>query len=92
MKTAGLHTMYYGYRRNSKRLWRSGRLGNAFKNSIDYYARIPALRTFYDYVEGAINTIFAMLKASNVEDSPQKVKAQLSICYTDYPVGILAAI
>ena len=92
MNTSGIQTMYYGYRRNSKRLWRAGRLGNAFKNSIDYYARIPALRTFYDYVEGAIQTIFAMLKKPNVEDSPQKVKAQLSICYTDYPVGILAAI
>ncbi len=92
MNTAGTHTMYYGYRRNSKRLWRSGRLGNAFKSSIDYYARIPALRTFYDYVEGAIKTIHAMLSSTYDADSPKKVKAQLSICYTDYPAGILAAI
>ena len=92
MNTAGIQTMYYGYRRNSKRLWRSGRLGNAFKNSIDYYARIPALRTFYDYVEDAIKTIHAILSVPYETDSPKKVKAQLSICYTDYPVGILAAI
>ena len=92
MNTAGIQTMYYGYRRNSKKLWRSGRLGNAFKNSIDYYARIPALRTFYDYIEDAIKTIHAMLSATYEADSPKKVKAQLSICYTDYPAGILAAI
>ncbi len=92
MNTAGIQTMYYGYRRNSKRLWRSGRLGNAFKNSIDYYARIPALRTFYDYIEDAIKTIHAILSTTYETDSPKKVKAQLSICYTDYPAGILAAI
>jgi hypothetical protein len=92
MNNAGIQTMYYGYRRNSKRLWRSGRLGNAFKNSIDYYARIPALRTFYDYVEDAIKTIHTILSITYQTDSPKKVKAQLSICYTDYPAGILAAI
>jgi len=92
MNSTGTHTMYYGYRRNSKRLWRSGRLANAFKNSIDYHARIPALRTFYDYVEDSIKIIYAMMSATYEADSPKKVKAQLSICYTDYPAGILAAI
>jgi hypothetical protein len=92
MNPAGTHTTYYGYRRNSKRLWRSGRLANAFKNSIDYHARIPALRTFYDYIEDSIKVIYAMMSETYEVDSPKKVKAQLSICYTDYPAGILAAI
>ncbi len=92
MNSTGVPTMYYGYRRNSKRLWPSGRLGNAFNNSIDYYARIPALRTFYDYVEGAIKTVHALASEPYEADSPKKVKAQLSICYTDYPAGIIAAI
>ncbi len=92
MNSTGIPTIYYGYRRNSKRLWRSGRLGNAFNNSIDYYARIPALRTFYDYTEGAIKTVHALTSKPYEADSPKKVKAQLSICYTDYPVGIIAAI
>ena len=92
MNSTGIQTMYYGYRRNSKRLWRSGRLGNAFKHSIDYSARIPALRSFYDNVEKGIKIIFALIFSTYEADSPQKVKAQLSICYTDYPAGIIAAI
>ncbi len=92
MRHASYHTTFYGYRRNSKRLWRSGRLGNAFKHNMEYYARIPALRTFYNHVERAIEKVFALTGSAYEAGSSRKVKAQLSICYTDYPAGIIAAI
>lgn len=91
------HNRHYNHfysRSNHKKLWKATGMSFAFKNYLDYYVRIPALRVFYKVVEQTIKKVFALQEQYYETDDPKKVKAQLSICYSNYPANLatLAAI
>lgn len=82
------HSRSYTGRRNHKKFWRAAGISNAFKHYLDYYVRIPAMRMFFNLIEEIIQKVYTLGDREYEPDSPEKVKAQLAICYTNYPAGL----
>lgn len=86
--TRYINPEYTYSRRNHKQNWRAGGMSNAFKQYLDYYVRIPAMKSFYQKVEDTVKKVFGMLGEPYHADNAKKVKAQLAICYSNYPSGL----
>jgi hypothetical protein len=75
---------YPSYEKRLKSNWAGTSLGDAFKSSLDYPDRLPALRLFYREVQ-KIQKKVARLCGERESDFQPKVKPQLGPCYTTYP-------
>lgn len=76
---------YISERENRKRTWRSSGINSAFKSYLPYHYRIPALQRFYKIVENSVKLVYKLAKVPFEVNDTRKVKAQLSICYSNYP-------
>ncbi len=84
---------YHDYnenRRNTRKHWKSSGIGNAFRHNLDYMMRSHSVRLYYEMTENAIRKVFAIADVPYEPDSTKKIKAQLSICFTNHPATMAA--
>ena len=74
--------------RNSKKHWKNSGESNAFKYNLDYHVRMNGLRSYYQRVDHVIRRVYKIVDEVYTPDHDKKVKAQLSVCYTNYPSAL----
>lgn len=80
----------YVYRRGRRKAdWAGMGLGDAFKPSNDYFAKMTAQRLFYSAC-GRIQQAAARLAGEKQPGLQAKVKPQLGPCFTTYPSNVAA--
>lgn len=88
---------YYGFsyrRRRSKADWAGVNPGDAFKNNLDFYVRLPAQTLAYKMFRVAQMAAARLAGGTGDDDMAPRVKPQLGPCYTQYPsaLSIFAAV
>jgi hypothetical protein len=79
---------YEGHRKRDKSDWAAVGPGDAFKRNIGYYESRQARRLFNRRLKAA--QAYAMNLAGAGHDKKPKVKAQIGLCYTNYPAALAA--
>ncbi|MDY6988906.1 MAG: hypothetical protein SWQ30_12720 [Thermodesulfobacteriota bacterium] len=77
-------------KRRTKTDWAGSGIGDAFKNNLDYYTRLPAQRLFYGLVKKAQVAVAKLTGTYSGPDFEPKVKPQLGPCYTSSPSHLAA--
>jgi hypothetical protein len=80
---------HYQNQRNTRKHWKSSGIGNAFRFNLGMMRR-EALKLYYEICEKVQRQIFAIAEIPYEPDSSKKIKAQLSICFTNYPANLAA--
>ena len=70
--------------------WAGLSIGDAFKNDLDYYQRLPAQRVFYQLVDNAQKRVVEAMGVYSSGETQFMVKPQISPCYTNYPANLAA--